>query len=259
MSAVPILTYHSLDESGSVISTPPAAFRAQMQAMARRGFRGIGLGALIDAWEGRAALPERPLVLTFDDAYRSVREHAAPVLAELGFRATVFAVAGQVGKTSDWPTQPGGIPRLPLCGWEDLRALAPVAEVGAHGYDHRPLPDGLGADALRREIVDSRRALEDGLGRPATLFAYPYGIAGAGARALVREEYRAACGVGMGTAAPGADRHLLPRIDAYYLRPAAAARAFGTRRGEVYLRLRALGRAVRGLFGAPAYAAAPDA
>jgi peptidoglycan/xylan/chitin deacetylase (PgdA/CDA1 family) len=251
--AVPILTYHSLDETGSVISTPPAVFRRQMDTFAARGFHGIPLGALLDAWEGRGALPPRPLVLTCDDAFRGVLEHAAPVLADRGFGATVFAVAGHVGGANDWPSQPAGVPRLPLLSWEELRALAPVAEIGAHGFDHRPLLDGLSAGEITREVVDGRRALEDGLGRAVTTFAFPYGVAGSSARAAVRAEFRAACGVRMGTASAQDDRHDLGRIDAYYLRPRRAAAVFGTAAGDAYLALRALGRRVRGLGAAPPY------
>lgn len=243
--AVPILTYHSLDDSGSVVSVPPAVFRRQMEAFAQRGFRALALGDLLDAWEGGAALPPRPMVITFDDAYRSVLEHAAPVLAVHRFRATVFAVAGQVGGLNDWPTQPAGVPRLPLCTWGELRDLGRFAEIGAHGFDHRPLAEGIEPGALRREVHDSRRALEDGLGVPVTSFAYPYGIHGAAARDAVREQYRAACGVTLKNARRGDDRHDLGRIDAYYLRPPAATRAFGTPAGELYLSLRALGRRVR--------------
>jgi peptidoglycan/xylan/chitin deacetylase (PgdA/CDA1 family) len=163
--AVPILTYHSLDGSGSVLSTPPPVFRRQMQTFARRGFQGLALGQLLDAWEGRAPLPRRPLVLTFDDAFRGVLEHAAPVLAELGFRATVFAVAGYVGRTNDWPTQGPGVPRMPLCSWSELRDLLPVAEIGGHGFDHRPLLESLDAEARGREVGGCRRALEAGCSR----------------------------------------------------------------------------------------------
>ena len=252
-SAVPILTYHSLDGSGSVLSTPPSVFRQQMQAFRRSGFQGIALGDLLDGWDGKSGLPSRPLVLTFDDAFRSVLEHGLPVLAEMGFRATVFAVAGYIGRTNDWPTQPAGVPRLPLCSWTDLRDLTRVVEIGAHGFDHRPLLESMDEHARAHEVVDGRSALEDGLGAPVTLFAYPYGVAGTATREAVRRTYRAACGVAMGKASSGDDRHHLARVDAYYLRPPAATRLFGTRAGDVYLSLRAVGRGVRAMGGAPHY------
>ena len=73
------------------------------------------------------------------------------------------------------------------------------------------------------------------------------------AREAVRREYRAACGVTLRKAAPRDDLHTLGRIDAYYLRPPAAARAFGTPAGEAYLWLRGVGRRIRGLGAAPPY------
>src|SRR6185436_2460571 len=112
---------------------------------------------------------------------------------------------------------------------------------------HRPLLESLTPDELFREVADSRRALEDGLGGPVATFAYPYGVSGPQARAAVRTHYRAACGVAMRKAALADDRHDLGRIDAYYLRPPRAARMFGTAAGDAYLALRALGRSVRGL------------
>src|SRR5207244_3947528 len=123
-SPVPILMYHSLDSSSSVISIAPEHFRRQMQVLRERGFHGISLSRLLDGWEGRLPLPQRPVVITFDDAFANVAEHGAPALAELGFGATIFAVAGYCGRRNDWPTQGGGVPVLPLLTNADLRRLA---------------------------------------------------------------------------------------------------------------------------------------
>src|SRR6266480_6947225 len=110
----PILTYHSLDDSGSVTSVPPRFFREHMNSLAQRGFAGISLSELIDAWDGVGNLPPRPVVLTFDDGFANLLEHAAPLLSELRFRATIFVVSGRCGQTNDWPNQAADIPRLPL-------------------------------------------------------------------------------------------------------------------------------------------------
>jgi peptidoglycan/xylan/chitin deacetylase (PgdA/CDA1 family) len=253
-TAVPILTYHSLDESGSVISIPPDAFRRHMLLLRDRGFQALALGDLLDAWDGRRALPPRSVVLTFDDGFRNLMDHAAGFLADLGFRATVFVVAGHCGGRNDWPSQAGGVPSLPLCSWSELRVLANGEfEVGAHGLTHAPL---IGAIDVQREVVEGKRRIEDELGRAVEVFAYPYGIAGSAARAVVAAHYNGACSVEMGRAAPGHDRHWLPRIDAYYLREPALFRLLGTVAGETYLRLRALGRRCRALFGARTYGGA---
>lgn len=243
--AVPILTYHSLDESGSVISLSPAAFRLQMHSLRARGFEGLALRDLLDAWDGRRSFA-RPVVLTFDDGFRSVAEQAQPVLAELGFRATVFVVAGRCGGWNDWPGQPPALPRLPLLARDELRALerGGVFEIGSHGFDHVRL-ERARDDVLEREVAASRQDLEALLGHEVALFAYPYGRFDAGAYERVRAQYRAACGVRLATARRGDDRHALPRLDTYYLRHPRLFRFLGTPLGRAYLGLRAAGRRVK--------------
>jgi len=244
-AAVPILTYHSIDESDSVISVSPAAFRAHMQSLRDHGFSVMALGRLLDAWDGRAEMPPRPVVLTFDDAYVNFATSARPVLESHGFRATVFAVAGRCGGWNDWPGQLAGLPHLPLLAAADLRdAGAAGFEIGSHGLTHAAL-DALSPADAEREILDSRRRLEDAVGRPVELLAYPYGRASAPVRAAASAHYRAACGVAMARARASEDRHALPRIDAYYLRRPGWFRTLGTPLGSAYLALRAAGRRLR--------------
>lgn len=244
---VHVLTYHSLDESGSVISVAPAAFRRQMEGLHARGYEGVTLGRLIDAWDHGTPLPPRPVVLTFDDAFGNFADHAEPVLTRLGFRATLFAVAGYCGGRNDWPGQPAGVPRLPLLSWAALRDLAAGGyEVGGHTLTHPPLP-ALPPDRAEHEVVAGRAELRDRLGREIDTFAYPYGLADARTRAVVAAEFRAACGVRLGTARPSSDRFRLPRVDVFYLRRPLAFRLFPGPAGDLYLKLRGVGRACRGL------------
>jgi peptidoglycan/xylan/chitin deacetylase (PgdA/CDA1 family) len=244
---VPILTYHSLDKTGSVISLAPEVFRRQMQALHAWGYQGIRVSDLLDAWEGKQALAPRPVVLTFDDGFRNFLDHAAPVLQDLGFRATVFAVAGHCGGSNDWPTDPPGIPRLPLLSWSALRHLVEAGfEVGAHTMTHPPLP-ALGRQEAAWEITTARAVLEDRLGCPVTVFAYPYGLVSKATRELVRGHYRGACGAGLGIARAADDRHQLRRVEMYYYRPAGLFQYFPTPLGRAYLGLRAIGRGCRAL------------
>jgi peptidoglycan/xylan/chitin deacetylase (PgdA/CDA1 family) len=245
LARVPILTYHSLDESGSVVSVRPSTFRRHMELLRERGYRGVALGDLLAAWRGEGTLESRPVVLTFDDGLRNTAEEAAPVLGALGFRATVFVVAGCCGRTNDWPGQGRGIPRLPLLTLAEVAGLARDGfEVGAHGLTHAPL-DVLPPAEAEREVKESRQILEDALGREVTVFAYPYGRGDARVRACVGLHYRGACGVELGIARPDQDRHWLPRIDVYYLRHQALFALLGTALGRAYLGLRAGGRWLR--------------
>ncbi len=242
---VPILTYHSLDRSGSVISVAPDLFRAHVRGLRARGFRGVALGEVLDAWASGRELSARTVALTFDDGFASVREVAAPLLEEAGFRATVFVVAGHLGGRNDWPTQGRGVPVLPLLSVADLRALAASGfEIGAHGVTHAPL-DRLEEAAVEEEVAGARRRLEDATGGSVRVFAYPDGRADARARRIAAAHYRGACSTELRAAGPGDPREWLPRLDAYYLRARVPFRLLGTGWGAAYVGVRRLGRAAR--------------
>ena len=245
--AVPILTWHALDDGGSVIATPVARFRAQIRALGERRFQAITLRELLDAWEAGTPLPPRPVVLTFDDGFRSVLEVAAPILEQAGYRATVFAVAGYCGRRNAWPGQGPGIPALPLLSPAELRSLVALGfEVGAHGVRHARL-DRLSVTEAEREIAESGRFLADALGREVTVFAYPYGRTTPVVRRLAAAYYRAACTDELRVASSGHDRHALGRLDMYYYRDPRRFRWFATAWGDRYLGLRRLGRRLRAL------------
>jgi peptidoglycan/xylan/chitin deacetylase (PgdA/CDA1 family) len=248
---VPILTYHSLDESGSVISVAPDVFRAHIRGLRARGLRGVGVGEVVDAWEAGRTLPHT-VAIAFDDGFRSVLDIAAPVLHEVGFRATVFAVAGHLGGRNDWPTQARGVPILPLLSARDLYTLAADGfEIGAHGVTHVPL-DRLSPGEVESETAGAKQILEDVAGTQVRVFAYPEGRADASVRHAVAARYRAACSTELRGAGPRDDRHWLPRLDMYYFRGGLPRRLLGTSWGAAYVRLRRLGRAVRSLVAAPA-------
>lgn len=242
---VPILTYHSIDSSGSVLSVSPTDFAKHMQSLERNGFTGIRLDRLLDAFEGGGALPPKPVVITFDDAYVNFFEHALRPMHDAGFSATVFAIAGLIGKANSWEGQASSIPRLPLLDWSALREIVSMGfEIGSHGFTHVRL-DRVPADRLHYEIVSSRHALEDGIGEPVATFAYPFGAQHAKSVAIASEHYRGACTTRMGTARASDTRHLLPRLDVYYLRKPNVFAQFGKPLGHVYLAARTLGRALR--------------
>src|SRR5439155_21194204 len=113
VATVPILTYHSIDDSGSPISIRPDAFRDQMASLRDGGWRALQPLELLQG-HVRGGWPERTLAITFDDGFVNFAEHAAPVLATYGFPAILFVVAGHVGGHNDWPAQPRWVPPLPL-------------------------------------------------------------------------------------------------------------------------------------------------
>ena len=102
---------------------------------------------------------------------------------------------------------------LDVAGWSELRALDPaIVTIGSHTLTHPILPS-LSPSELETEIAGSRRVLEEKLGRPVELFAYPNGDADAATVACVRRNYLAAVTVEEGWVTFSTERHLLPRIN----------------------------------------------
>jgi peptidoglycan/xylan/chitin deacetylase (PgdA/CDA1 family) len=190
----------------------PVAFARQMRWLAWRGYTAIGLDLLLDAREGRAALPVRPVVVTFDDGFQECVDHAAPVLKAYGFRAIFYLVTGFMGATSRWLRPILGF-ELPIMSWSSARALLDAGfDCGAHTVSH-PHLTLLSTDACRGELAASRAELEAELGRAVRHLAYPFGSYDAAVRACAEEAgYRSACSVRIGLSAVGDDRLALHRV-----------------------------------------------
>ena len=249
MRAIPILTYHSLDASGSVLSVSPDSFAKQMNGLARAGVRGVSLREALSRRPAPAQWPNDCIVLTFDDGFANFAEHAMPVLETCGFGATVFAVSGHVGKTNDWAVPPAGATEWPLMDWDDLQTLAAAGiEIGAHTVTHPDLST-LAPHDVQRELGDCRQALHERLGTEISSLAYPFGKLTAGVadvaatifRAAVTTELRRAC---------DEPAHLLPRIDMFYFRDTEDLVPLVRGRHDGYLTLRRWGRRLKALLTA---------
>ncbi|TVR92609.1 MAG: hypothetical protein EA416_07060 [Trueperaceae bacterium] len=185
---IPVLMYHHLVEH-----TPRASselhvdcFAAQMAFLAAHGYRPLTLDEFSD-YQAAGAFPERSLLITFDDGYRSFREHAFPVLQRHGFPAVVFPLVA---------TRPG-LQRVVLfsdqLSFHDLRAMAAdggLIEVGSHSYDlHHYGEHGVPAalrqpgettsdhlERVRADLVLSRMLLEQQTDQAITALAWPFGV-----------------------------------------------------------------------------------
>lgn len=173
-----------------------ADFEGQLRWLRRAGFRSVALGALdrIFAVGSRAHLPRRPVVITFDDGYGDNYHHAWPLLKRFGFGATIFMVTDAIGRVNSFDRTV--YPADPMLTVDQMLEMSRDGiTFGSHTCSHpRSLVD-LPEPQLQRELAGSRSALEDILGRPITLFAYPHSrhdlrVEGAAARA----GYRLACG-----------------------------------------------------------------
>jgi peptidoglycan/xylan/chitin deacetylase (PgdA/CDA1 family) len=238
---LPILTYHAIDDTGSVIATRRSWFLATLDALGEAGFRPVDLGD----WIARGR-PEvgRGFALTFDDGLRSILDVADALIARR-VPATVFLVTDRVGSDNDWLGQPPSIPRAPLLAWSEVEALAAAGfAFAAHGRTHRRL-DRCGPAALHDELWGARDAVEQRLGRSCRLLAYPYGAANDEVRQAAADVFDAAFGTRLDLATAAQDRFDLARIDACYLGSPRPLERLLAGRAALWLRGRRLLRAAR--------------
>ena len=196
MNGLPILTYHALDDWGSIVSTSPARFAATLRELAAEGFTCVDLGDWVA--RGRPHV-HRGFALAFDDGLASIRL-AADTLALLGFTATAFLVTGRMGRSNAWAGQPPGVPLARLIGWHHLEDLHQAGfRFGAHTETH-PHLGRCDWGTIVREILGSRREIEARTGETCRLFAYPYGEAPPAAIEVVSAGFAAGFGTSLGYA-----------------------------------------------------------
>jgi peptidoglycan/xylan/chitin deacetylase (PgdA/CDA1 family) len=200
--------YHGL---GGPDGVDPDAFERQLDALTARR-RVLSLRDVLKEIDRPAAAGLA--AITFDDGYRDFAEIAAPRLDARSLHATLFVPAGRIGGYNDWDE--GIFARREILTAAELRALDPkVVEIGAHGHDHRRL-SGLAAPVLRHETRDARARLEEAVGRPVELFAYPYGqwddFDDAAEAAVAEAGFLAACSTCFGRGSRPADRFRLRRV-----------------------------------------------
>jgi peptidoglycan/xylan/chitin deacetylase (PgdA/CDA1 family) len=192
-------------------SLTPGALASQMRWLAIAGHTPIGLDQLLAARWGQARLPRRPVVITFDDGYRDLIDHALPILQERRFPAIIYLVAGLMGQRAAWLADRGL--DLPLMDWPAARGLAAAGiQCGAHSLSH-PHLTALDPAACRAELAVSRQLLEDSLGQAVPHLAYPYGDYNETVRGLAAEcNYQTACSVRIGLSGAEDDLLALHRV-----------------------------------------------
>ena len=239
---LPILTYHAIDATGSVVSTERAHLAATLDALVEAGFHAVDLAEWIA--QGRPDV-DHGFALAFDDGLHSILE-VADLLASRRVTATVFLVTDRMGSDNDWPAQPKAIPRAPLLAWSDLDALAAAGfRFAAHSRTHARL-ERCDDQSLECELRGSRDAIEQRLGRPCRLLAYPSGVAPTRVRRVAMRHFDAAFGTRLDVATATQDAFDIARIDAYYLRERRVLDRLLAGRTWHWLQQRRILRAARG-------------
>jgi len=166
---VPILVYHSFGPARSKKESSMQlhyrvttnAFEKQMKYLSDNGYHPISFSNYVNSLKNNMALPDKAVVLTFDDGWKSQYQYAVPILEKYHFTATFFVVSSYVGGRS-------------YMGWNDLKDLiAHNFEIGSHTKTHEMLTK-ISSEKLISELKESKKILEKKLNIKITALAYPY-------------------------------------------------------------------------------------
>ena len=230
---VPILMYHAVEDEPRPAKykhfyVTASEFAFHIRWLKTAGYQPISLDTLLSAMDGKAALPDKPIVLTFDDGYENLIRNAAPLLAELGWPYTVFLVSERIGQRNEWVVAEGYEP-TPLLSWPQIHELSAqgFARFQPHTVTHPRLKE-LDEPMIRREIADCRDQLQDRLQTAMNCLCYPYGDYSPRVIEVAREEgMLMAVTTEFGRVRRNDDRFALPRVSIYHVPPVSLTYGIG--------------------------------
>jgi peptidoglycan/xylan/chitin deacetylase (PgdA/CDA1 family) len=173
---VPMLMYHVVGDVPQGAAFPdlyvkPSDFIAQMNYLSRHGYHAVTMQQVYDFWQGKGSLPDKPVVITFDDGFTTDYTLVAPLLKTVDWPATLFLIVGRHK------------PRMPH---RQVQAMIDSGwELGSHTITHEELPS-LSAKGMRKDIAGSRKLLRKEYHVPVNFFCYPSGKFNAQAEAEVQ-------------------------------------------------------------------------
>lgn len=187
-----ILTYHLVGAgTGSAVDLPTSAFREHLAELSERRLV-VPLSKAVQELLLAVEDAEQPVphwvAVTFDDGFANFYEQAWPLLEEYRIPATIYTPVGFL--EGEYPGPLRGAEALAAMTWEQAREVAAggLVSVGSHSWSHIDFPR-VGEEDLRREILDSRRKIEDEIGRPVEGFCYPRARFSRHAESLVEASY----------------------------------------------------------------------
>ena len=198
---VPVLNYHKIDILNHPLSVSPQDFESQMEYLYKKQYNTISSDQLLTYLKYGKELPDKPIMITFDDGYLDNYTNAFPIMNKYGFTATIFIVTNLVGND----------PRF--INWDQAREMQKNGIVfGSHTANHISLTS-LTKEQVMDELIQSRAEIARQLGKPPNYFAYPTGTYNAAIEDMVRSVgYKAAFTIQYGKVGADSDLFALERI-----------------------------------------------
>lgn len=227
-----IITFHSIDDRGSVLSFPPATFAKLVTELLDSDITICTLDQLL------SPATDNAITITFDDGMRSVYEHALPVLKDANVPSHLYLTTGYVGGKNNWPTQPAGAPSFDMMSWQEVEACAEAGMyIESHTVSHPNLCQ-LSPEQIEEECESADQRITKQFGRRPRHFAYPYGIYDARVAELVGQKYQTCVTTALLPLGRKLSPAQLPRLDSYYLQNRQTYSGFFSPTASGYLRLR---------------------
>lgn len=156
--------YHRINhpDQKSSLTVSPESFKKQIDFLQKKNFRFLSLDEVVSQ-KAKAPFLARRVTVSFDDGFLDNYEKAFSILLERKLKAALFVVVNWVGQEG-------------FMDWNQIRELSKNGiDIGSHTLTHRWLPDIYDPKELERELVDSKRRIEDQIGKEVPWFSYPVG------------------------------------------------------------------------------------
>ncbi len=192
-----ILMYHMISEPKTTAeikyACPPKQFEQHLQMLLSSGFKPISIKAVEEYYIHHTPLPDKAFLVTLDDGFEDNYRNAFPILKRFQIPAVIYLVTGLIGKTNQWMTMPTFSERKML-SWMQIKKMASQGiDFGSHTVTHPKLNE-LDDDSVGKELVQSKKVIEEQLGVECQHFAYPYGLLTEKTHKLVQQAgFKTAC------------------------------------------------------------------
>ena len=192
-------------------------FEGQLEFLSQNGWSVINVDTFLKGFDDPELLSEKSVLITFDDAYRSIITVALPLLKKFSYPAIVFVPTAFVGNYNSFDADIFYEPKEDICSWEELRELdRNNISIQSHGISHCHFSQ-ISAETQFEEILVSKNLIQEKVGKEVFIFSFPYGDNGDDVpgmeKILKAAGYKAAVLYGGGTIEPlSVNRFILPRI-----------------------------------------------
>ena len=200
-----VLNYHKIANEHKSLSVTLDDFEQHMKWLQEYGFTCITPGQLYDFVANGADLPEKPVLITFDDGYKDNYTNAFPIMKKYGMKGTIFVVTGFLGVYDNYLT------------WDQANELLEAGfNIESHTYSHKSMTEASDED-ITKELVKSRQTIKEKLGIDSDFMAYPTGTYNLHIAELVKESgYKGAFTIKYDNVSRDSNVYALERVPVFH-------------------------------------------